>query len=1361
MNPGPSSVAIASGLTALIEEAAKCAEFTESDEEQSEELFQENVVQSTGMASQATVGLQALYDKLPLQSSDSEEGSRRDSGQDSNDDEPLSSPDPLNLITEFDDVSGSDNSSTKPARRRRTVGRPVNAQDTPQNQAKRARYRRKRELKGTPKISSKPLPDSERKQKSRVSQGNVKAARKAFQDGNITKGLDLIVATIHSKAAQREFGKIVDLCNNASVEAEVGRNVLGNLKNVGSAHKLAVVRIALSEDPIDLNRLSELSGLSTKYVQSARWLSREYSEVVPDRLLTEKYPMSVKRIKVEKAPVDVLILAFFESKSQVPSGARRATRQLLIDLSHLQFAFYAEYPQWLRKLHLAMPELLQTILVKSHAKLTRFESSLARAVHEQTLPGFDAGKEEELRWQVTEQTYKNHLAAKRALAKAQLAINLTKTAEAIDNEMKLEVEELVLKAEETTTDLCNETSDLATVTANSSQPYVMHNPPTQAFLFKTLKKHDVHWTQKFKPTECPIHDKGQMHLAAHTIALSRLYETKQALSDLQVQIKQGKDQKLDVSDLRKQEPKLLKAHQTAEGAHRILRDEVQKYTTHLKQYECCRAVIKKIEENLKVGECVMYRDFVAAYNCEGKKVQNLVLVVLYRDAPNGPLKTFKFNNLCDDKRTRSADPAYVADVFEFYFGKNVDPKYNCDFFRRNKITRVYVSGDHGTHFSSIQTMFNESRFKEEYGIELIAFFLCSYHAYNRCDGAGVETKRISIQSSRGRISLRSGAEIAQSLNDSNYDNSIAFDLVVISRPRDFFPKLVKHEYLDLRRMCEVKHNFVNEHGHTSSEIGVILCRLVPFAPGETGGCKYEVYDLHEEPPNGALCRPCSKEKQYPVRHSEGNPCRWLDEILNHENPRNPGNMKQSMLAQTDGPDPNRIRGPQLEKSSKKILGNFPCNVVDERGYRCLTGHHYNSALHANKHMQRKHAVPDGDSRLYITKSSSKYGDWACNYAGCKSMFVSARNANNHMIKQHPDKECVPHEIELQPKAVPRMRRKRVTADAQGAHGCSSSSDDGEGDGSGGGDDDCHNDDSGGSVGGDDNNDEGDGSEGDGSGGGDDGGGVGGDGGGDGGGGGGGGVGNVVRRYEYWSDYEKNNRLKNIERNEEMLKQLGIKHLALQCVDKPPAPTKKRPLAAVANTSNINAIKTRSQTSNTGPVDDTASTATAAGGDGRAITAGTVVGAITGPEDSSGGSSSEEKVESVQRQPMPPGQTDDAVSADAAVAATADCNWTESVRMCTVNHFALLKTENSATRAISIELMKITQTATVSQPLFHGTAYFCTRVQTSAECLLGSWHISQTRNSPCDPNSVICYFSALNANSKLPACAKLAAADIFE
>ena len=56
---------------------------------------------------------------------------------------------------------------------------------------------------------------------------------------------------------------------------------------------------------------------------------------------------------------------------------------------------------------------------------------------------------------------------------------------------------------------------------------------------------------------------------------------------------------------------------------------------------------------------------------------------------------------------------------------------------------LYVSGDHGPHFHSAKTMYNESSFFAKYGKKMVNMFLCSYHAYNRCDSAGVESKRIA------------------------------------------------------------------------------------------------------------------------------------------------------------------------------------------------------------------------------------------------------------------------------------------------------------------------------------------------------------------------------------------------------------------------------------------------------------------------------------------------------------------------------------------------------------------------------------------------------------------------------------------
>ena len=91
----------------------------------------------------------------------------------------------------------------------------------------------------------------------------------------------------------------------------------------------------------------------------------------------------------------------------------------------------------------------------------------------------------------------------------------------------------------------------------------------------------------------------------------------------------------------------------------------------------------------------------------------------------------KFNNFCDDETTRSADAYYVADVYEYFFNDKLPKGHYCPFFKAQNIKRIYLSGDHGVHFSSAATIYNESLFESRYGIELRIYSLCSYHAYNR------------------------------------------------------------------------------------------------------------------------------------------------------------------------------------------------------------------------------------------------------------------------------------------------------------------------------------------------------------------------------------------------------------------------------------------------------------------------------------------------------------------------------------------------------------------------------------------------------------------------------------------------------
>jgi hypothetical protein len=76
--------------------------------------------------------------------------------------------------------------------------------------------------------------------------------------------------------------------------------------------------------------------------------------------------------------------------------------------------------------------------------------------------------------------------------------------------------------------------------------------------------------------------------------------------------------------------------------------------------------MKDLEKRLKPGECILYRDFVNQYNSDGKKVNNLVLVVMWRDKVGDPLNVKKLSNLCSDAESRSCDAYYVADVMAFH-----------------------------------------------------------------------------------------------------------------------------------------------------------------------------------------------------------------------------------------------------------------------------------------------------------------------------------------------------------------------------------------------------------------------------------------------------------------------------------------------------------------------------------------------------------------------------------------------------------------------------------------------------------------------------------------------------------------------
>ena len=89
----------------------------------------------------------------------------------------------------------------------------------------------------------------------------------------------------------------------------------------------------------------------------------------------------------------------------------------------------------------------------------------------------------------------------------------------------------------------------------------------------------------------------------------------------------------------------------------------------------------------------------------------------------------------------------------------------------------------------------------------------------RCDGAGVESKKLAQAKSRDRASIRTSKQVASALNASNYSNSVAFAFENIARPESRFPALVVDESLDLRKMCEVKYTYEDADGNVADVAG--------------------------------------------------------------------------------------------------------------------------------------------------------------------------------------------------------------------------------------------------------------------------------------------------------------------------------------------------------------------------------------------------------------------------------------------------------------------------------------------------------------------------------------------------------------
>lgn len=153
--------------------------------------------------------------------------------------------------------------------------------------------------------------------------------------------------------------------------------------------------------------------------------------------------------------------------------------------------------------------------------------------------------------------------------------------------------------------------------------------------------------------------------------------------------------------------------------------DYQNVLRHEEQMETQREYIIQREKELKPGgsEVIVYEDFVAQYNLEGKKVANLVFVVIWRDEEGNTQRKY-IDNYCSD-HSKKQDSMFVEHVWAWHLRPNeirnrlaqtgpsrIDDKERekllSELQQREKVaaeefkgvTHIIRTGDSGGHFHS-------------------------------------------------------------------------------------------------------------------------------------------------------------------------------------------------------------------------------------------------------------------------------------------------------------------------------------------------------------------------------------------------------------------------------------------------------------------------------------------------------------------------------------------------------------------------------------------------------------------------------------------------------------------------------------
>jgi hypothetical protein len=692
----------------------------------------------------------------------------------------------------------------------------------------------------------------------------------------------IMVQALQTASGRRAFPVLAAHTDSPGHEDTILQdNVSQLLASAGRQHR---ARLAHS---ICSNLTSEFCttlGLPARFVEYAARQSHKAKK--KQDYSVSQYPTGTSRSTFTDEESAVLE-QMYARNTIVYSGSKSSLRTLPFTDWQFEARIYAEYPTYLRLYAEVHPHVMAPSfgLKKRGEKKgwTVFKANILGAVAQAQAPDFDSDKAREARHAAAVTDYYTILGRKNGTLPRQ----------------STEEQEAAQKERE---ERCAAFKDMNTFVEQSH--HVL--PPDFRVFKKFLKDQGHRYTIKEKAHPCDICESGPI-LEISVPALTRraaVFTT---------------DNKEVPQELRK-----------------LIRQQTKRldfYALHKAQFAVGRRNVTEREASLLVGEALIFRDYVNHHDLTGWKINCLHWVIRWRSYPGGPLNLLKIRHYCSDKMSQSCSAHYTVDVEQFHF-KPYGPN-NPGLFEELKITKVIFAGDHGPHFACFDTLYHEASCKKLYNIEVELLWLTSYHAYNRCDGAGAEDSTSHNTDTRGGLPREGALSWTNMTNESSDAKSWAYHFECVSQNETTFPSnlnKIKH----IKKWSEVK--FLDHYRGP----GLLKYRLVSGVGDWTYG------DLHPAAREGGdwLCDTCSTRNCAQVFHTRASLC---------PSPGDVHILPVHFISMV--PDPARIQGEQIRRGAaarKSSKGpTYPCK------FGCVTeggrAQSSRSATAANKHMQIKHS----------------------------------------------------------------------------------------------------------------------------------------------------------------------------------------------------------------------------------------------------------------------------------------------------------------------------------------------------------------------------------------------------------------------